>query len=278
MDKLNKMKGEYESISAPQDLYAEASALFGRERRRKKVWRRALSTAAAAAAIFAAMVNVFPGVAYAVSDMPMLSAVVEVVTLGRYKVEKGYISADISTGQVIGLLDKETEDRLNSVLEENAAVLIAAIEEDIIAYGAEELKMSVTSDYEIKADTDSHLSLDVYVESNLGSTAVNHNYYTVDKAEGTLVSLDGLFREDADYVSVLNGYIKDEISRRNREENGMYWENEEGEFVTVDADTKFYLDEQGSIVICFDKYEIAPGAQGSPEFVIPDEVIKDILK
>ena len=32
------------------------------------------------------------------------------------------------------------------------------------------------------------------------------------------------------------------------------------------------------IVVCFDKYEVAPGSSGSPEFVIPEEIVKDILK
>lgn len=39
-------------------------------------------------------------------------------------------------------------------------------------------------------------------------------------------------------------------------------------FTTVDENTKFYLNEKGKPVICFAKYEIAPGFMGDQEFVI----------
>ena len=61
----------------------------------------------------------------------------------------------------------------------------------------------------------------------------------------------------------------------------MFWlkseENPEG-FEKISADQKFYINSDGKIVVCFDKYEIAAGAQGSPEFVLPDEVTADIIK
>ena len=49
-------------------------------------------------------------------------------------------------------------------------------------------------------------------------------------------------------------------------------------FKEISKDQKFFINDDGNIVICFDKYEIAPGATGSPEFVIPNDVVKDILK
>ena len=50
------------------------------------------------------------------------------------------------------------------------------------------------------------------------------------------------------------------------------------EFATVSADHNFYWNENGDLVIIFDKYEVAPGSMGTPEFVIGRDVIKDILK
>ncbi|MTL84275.1 DUF3298 domain-containing protein, partial [Turicibacter sanguinis] len=34
---------------------------------------------------------------------------------------------------------------------------------------------------------------------------------------------------------------------------------------------KFYLNEQNQIVIVFDKYDIAPGYMGFPEFIVDQE-------
>lgn len=39
-------------------------------------------------------------------------------------------------------------------------------------------------------------------------------------------------------------------------------------FQNVDENTGFYLNEEGKTVVCFGKYEIAPGFMGAQEFVI----------
>ncbi|MDY3927926.1 MAG: RsiV family protein [Clostridia bacterium] len=43
-------------------------------------------------------------------------------------------------------------------------------------------------------------------------------------------------------------------------------------------DQNFYINDSGNIVICFDKYEVAAGAQGCPEFEIPKSVVESINK
>ena len=65
------------------------------------------------------------------------------------------------------------------------------------------------------------------------------------------------------------------------DENISYWINNSGigeEFATVSADHNFYWNENGDLVIIFDKYEVAPGSMGTPEFVIDKGVIRDVLK
>jgi hypothetical protein len=43
-------------------------------------------------------------------------------------------------------------------------------------------------------------------------------------------------------------------------------------FRGVDADTNFYVDKDGKVTIIFDKYEIASGSAGTPEFKIPVKI------
>ena len=60
----------------------------------------------------------------------------------------------------------------------------------------------------------------------------------------------------------------------------IYWvENAEigQDFVTLDDKHNFYWDKDGNLVIVFDKYEVAPGSMGAPEFVIKKGAISDIL-
>ena len=48
----------------------------------------------------------------------------------------------------------------------------------------------------------------------------------------------------------------------------LYFSEDQGGFTTVDENTSFYLDEDGSVVVVFPKYSIAPGAYGEQTFRI----------
>lgn len=48
-------------------------------------------------------------------------------------------------------------------------------------------------------------------------------------------------------------------------------------FDKIKANQTFYINNNGNIVIMFNKYEVAPGYMGAPEFVIPSDVVKEIL-
>jgi len=44
----------------------------------------------------------------------------------------------------------------------------------------------------------------------------------------------------------------------------------------IKTDQNFYINNNENIVIYFDMYVVGPGSSGSPEFIIPEEVVKDI--
>lgn len=48
-------------------------------------------------------------------------------------------------------------------------------------------------------------------------------------------------------------------------------------FEKISKYQNFYINNESKLVICFDKYEIAPGYMGVQEFIIPAEIISDIL-
>ncbi|MDO5562701.1 MAG: RsiV family protein, partial [Synergistaceae bacterium] len=87
-------------------------------------------------------------------------------------------------------------------------------------------------------------------------------------------------KNGSDYVGVISNYIRREMEQRNAKSKGTYWvkEGDISQFKEIKPNQNFYLSNKGNIVICFDKYEVAAGAQGSPEFEIPPSVIKHIMK
>ena len=54
---------------------------------------------------------------------------------------------------------------------------------------------------------------------------------------------------------------------QNEKGENTYWVDDStfGPFEGIKANQNFYINNDGRIVICFDKYEIAPGASGSPQ-------------
>ena len=62
----------------------------------------------------------------------------------------------------------------------------------------------------------------------------------------------------------------------NKKESGLFFikKGSKSEFNKIKDNQNFYINNKGVLVICFDKYEVAAGAQGSPEFEIPSKIIK----
>ena len=59
-----------------------------------------------------------------------------------------------------------------------------------------------------------------------------------------------------------------------------YWVQDStfgNDIVSKRAEHNFYWNENGDLVIPFDKYEVAPGYMGTPEFTIEKNVIANFL-
>lgn len=283
---MNRIKKAYETIKASNTLRAQIETTIRRERRKRRALRGCAGTAACLLILCVAGVNLSPAMAQAVAAVPGLDGVVRVLTFGRYQSSDGGYEADITTPKIEGLLDPELEARLNEQFQENANAVIAAFEKDVkelkAQFGDETVHMGVDSGYMVKTDNDDILALDVYILYTAGSSSTKHTFYTIDKKTGTLLTLPGLFRDGADYVTPISAYIRSEMERLNRDEGGMFFLDGENTvfdgFTQIRPDQNFYINNDGNLVIAFDKYEVAAGAQGSPEFVIPDEVIGAIRK
>ena len=246
--------------------------------------KKTMYSAAAIAASFVLMVNCIPSLAYAASDVPILGDIVRVVTFGRFEVQEDNYEANITTPKIEGLLNKDLENKLNKELKDNANTIIASFESDIKKmsdmYGDKNFHLSVTADYEVKTDDEDILAVNFYFTTIEASAVTANRFYNIDKKSGTLITLDSLFKKDADYVTPISNYILSEMKKQNDDGTGFYFldGDEEQRFTKIRNDQHFYINNAGNIVICFDEYEVAAGAQGCPEFKIPKEIIKDILK
>lgn len=238
----------------------------------------------AAAAVFVLTFNCFPSLAYAASDVPVLCDVVRVVTFNRFEINGENFSVDVATPKIEGLINKELEDELNSNFSKHSEILIRAFEEDIKElseeYSDNSFYLGLNAGYSLRTDNDDILALDFFIEHNSASAVATHRFYNIDKKSGNLITLESLFKPNSDYVTVLSKYILSLMNAENANGNGFYFtdNNDPQRFERISNDQNFFINDDGNLVICFDEYEVAAGAQGCPEFEIPREVIKDILK
>lgn len=284
---MESIKKEYEDNMASDELKARIHASLKAEPEpivRRTKWKTVVGLAASLAIAFTVSLNLSPVFAATIADMPGMNGIVKVLTFGRYVVDEGGFQADIETPKIEGLLDKALQDKLNAQFKDNANAIIAGFEADMKAlkedFPGEEVHMGVDSGYILRTDTKDYLAIDTYIVNVVGSSSTVHKFYTVNKHTNALVTLSSLFKEDADYITPISAYLRDEMKRQNSTGENQYWiEDEFAEsFEKIKADQNFFINEAGKLVICFDKYEVGPGSSGCPEFLIPDSVIKDIWK
>lgn len=238
----------------------------------------ASSVVAAVLVISVLSLNIFPSVAYALMDVPVLGSVVNVMTFGRFSAENNGYTADVKIPEVEGLSDSEFEEKLNREFRENAEAIIKAYEEDVKTLqeelGNKEIYKSIVSDYSVITNSADVLSLDVYISVTSASGNEVHTYYNIDKKENKIISLADLFAPGEDFITPISEYIKAEIAKEIENGNDLFFEGEDA-FEKIDENRRFYITEKGNLVICFDEYEIAAGAAGTPEFEIPGDVIEN---
>lgn len=279
MDKFNSAKKQFESIKCDNDFKNKVNKII----KKKRFGHKAAITAAASAAACIAVLNTVTAIPISAQGIPVVEQIVNVVTFGRFVAHDGGFEADIKTPKIEGLAEKELEKKLNNEFKENADAIKSQYIKDAKQikkeFGTNGAHMHISMDYSIKTDTADYLALDVYVFTASGSSSTKHSYYNIDKRTKKLITLDDVYKDTPNYREKMKEYIYSEMVRRNKEEDGIFWLKDdqfgwEDAEKALDENTKFYITSDKKIVICFDKYEIAAGAQGCPEFEIPDSVLK----
>lgn len=290
-NKLELLKKEYMNVPIPAELdYIVEKALkenrddgMGRKFGLKSMKIIAASIAAAFI-ILVAGVNTSPTFAAVLSKVPVVGSLVKVLTFREFTVNEDKYNMDLKVPAVQGMENKALESILNEKYLEENKKLYEKFMEDM-----EALKqkggghLGVSSGYEVKTDTDRILSIGRYVVNTVGSSSTIFKYDTIDKKNEVLITLPGLFKNDR-YVDAISESIKKQMIEQNKaDSNKFYWVagiEQKGNmklFEKISQEQSFYINPEGKLVISFDKYEVAPGYMGIVQFVIPTDVISDVL-
>ena len=282
---MNKFRNEYENIEIPDELeFLVRTTIKEQEKKmkRKNIINKSVIAAAVAGVVFVGSINLSSEISYALSEVPVLGSIVRVLTFKTFELKDNNFDAQLKTPAIEGL-DSKLEAMLNEkYLDENQKLYDDFMKEidELKKADMEEAHMGIASGYEVKTDTDKLLVIGRYVVNTVGPSSTTIKYDTIDKQNKILITLPSLFKDEA-YIDIISENIKAQMKEQMKDENNVYWLEDEmmgdENFSKIDKNQSFYITKDNQLVIAFDKYEVAPGYMGNPEFIIPSELLKDVL-
>ena len=106
----------------------------------------------------------------------------------------------------------------------------------------------------------------------MGSGSEVYKTYTIDKKTGEAVSLGELLK-NKETLRLVSENISSQMEEQMKEDASIiYFQSSEGGFSGLNGNESFYLNQDGSLVIVFDEYTVAPGSMGMVEFTIPTDI------
>ena len=236
---------------------------------------------AACLAVFIALPNLSAQAADSMRAIPVVGELVELVTFRTYVKEDEYhqLMVEIPTVETSGTgAIQDAVETINQDVETLTQTLIDQFEADAADLG-DQAHTALEVRHRVVTNTDLWFTLELEVWQGAGSSNTTYYYYHIDKSTGAIVTLSDLFAGDG-YIEAVSAEIQRQMRAENEAGTGMYWvdsEYEDMNFRAIDPDQNFFFDENGDLVIAFDKYEVAPGAAGCPRFKIPREIYEPYL-
>lgn len=281
-NKIDELKSSYSSIEISNrldDVVNDALNINNKKTSKKNIYKWPTIVASV---LILGIINFNPTIANALEGIPVIGEVIKVINLKNYKIDKNGFDISIDVPKIEGLRNKELEYEMNKEFEEEGKRLYEEYVNEMKELEKEgvEGRELFKSWYEVKTNNNDILSIIVYNYYAQGSSNTTTKIYNIDKKNDTVLTLEGMFNGDS-YINVISENIKEQMRTRMKEDSGQtYWiDQEDGffEFEKIDKNQDFYINDNGDIVICFDKYDVAPGSQGLVEFEIPNEVIEKLM-
>lgn len=277
---VKALRSQYERITPPAALEARLAAAMAKQNNVRALWGRYFIRAVLAAALtLSVAANVSAAAADTLAKIPVIGAFTQLVTFRNYTDSRGNMEARIETPHVEGLDSAALEKRLNEQFDQYGDALAARYEADVKAFGGQGHE-SVYSTYDAPVDNQRQLTVAMHTVLTQASAMEMNKYYTIDKRTGKLLELKDLFLPKAGYVSVISANILEQMKAQMEQDSERIYFVESGEptaFKAIRPDQEFYVNQQGKLVIAFDKYEVAPGYMGAVSFEIPTEILTGLV-
>jgi len=235
--------------------------------------RRLISTAACVLFVMLVLLpNMSVTYAHAMENIPIIGDLVEIFTIRNYFYSDGRHELDAEVPEVNVPNNEQVSNLINKDVNELTSEVIQKFYDDLevshdTGYG------SIYIDYETITNTDEWFTLKLTVSEVQASSNTYFKFYHIDRTNGTYVTFGDLI--DSEDFGAIEQIIREQMeAEMAANPDVVYWteDTELGQSITaLSADQNFYFDDAGNLVIVYNKYEVAPGSMGCPEFIISPE-------
>ena len=229
--------------------------------------------------MFVLLTNVSPKFAYAMQELPIIGDIVKVITIRNYFDKDGNSEIEMEIPNIKN--DNNSQSQTNENVNEDVNQLTQNILDKFYAEENSENHLSIKVKSDVIENNKYWFTLKLTISEVAASSDLKYKYYNIDKRTDEIVKLSDLF-DDENYKKAISEEIKKQmVSRMEKDKDVVYWideENEEWSFSMIEDNQNFYFSNKGNIVIVFDKYEVGPGATGTPEFEINKQIYEKYLK
>lgn len=298
---FKKAKNFYKSTKIPKELNQKISDTIreyesNKENNNKNILEKIdkklltkqskiiLSTAMSFCFLFVILLNTNVTFAKTAKNIPIIGKVAEILTWTDYHDETENSQRDIKIPEVTQLDNPIMQNKINNKIAQKIVELLNETEESANKI-AEEVgknnlngsiygKYQVRIDYEVKYNKDNILSFILLKEEGLNTSSRDIYTYNYNLETEKEIKLEDLLGKD--YKKIVDKQIYKQIEEQEKNNkniiyfhpNDDYIRGEDNYFHGISENQSFYINKEKNPVIIFDKYSIAAGYMGTPEFEI----------
>ncbi|MBF7084762.1 DUF3298 and DUF4163 domain-containing protein, partial [Desulfallas sp. Bu1-1] len=190
----------------------------------------------------------------------------------QVKIATNWLNLDMQIPVISGMTNKALQEKINKEIMDKAMHTKGELESGYAEYAKAASEYNFPAmPFELSIDYETYTSggvLSLVVETYEYSGGAHglawRDYYNIDTVNCRELSLSELFKNNVDYIKIINREIKKQISDQINSGQGLYFEGDMG-FQSISENHPYYI-KDNYIVLCFGAYEIAPYAAGMPEF------------
>jgi hypothetical protein len=209
-------------------------------------------------------------------NIPVIGEICRLFTFSEYSKIDDIKKIEVKIPNIEFTGNTELEHRINleiaRIINDEADEAAARAEEYYDAYistggkPGEYRPIKIKIDYELKYSDEKIVSFMIYKSETLANAYQTSHYYNIDLESGRNLTLKDIFGNG--YKQTVTDRILHEVGKLD-EEKKFYLFDDINIADLIDENRKFYIAPDGrSVVVVFEKYEIAAGAAGQLEFTV----------